>query len=351
MKIPELTWPSGDEHGYDEDLLLEVISGLAVILIRGRNAWHSTWVRHYMRDATLYTDIASAKAGAETQRERGNVFYIVEAPAIQLRGRLSNVVLCDAHPDIPFGAFTGVQAKVHPSAYGDWLGGVFPGVSVRDAVSAFAHDSGYWKGPEPSEHSLRAGRLASDFTITQGRRTLESMVSEARGADYYLGWRANGSNRYTRRGANAVARQWRDLVAETHAQDGDADALSGSLAEYRDEVLKAVPHSVWRQRKATSDRESLAAISKAREAWFEQLGRVAELEEFLEEAEAEAEAAKEARLHPAETADGMRRQRERVDEATAKIEALTEAIVSAQEQSDDLYRTFRALTAEPTATQ
>jgi hypothetical protein len=44
VRIPELTWPVQCDTAYDDDLLLDITSGSVFLLIRGRNAWHSTWV-------------------------------------------------------------------------------------------------------------------------------------------------------------------------------------------------------------------------------------------------------------------------------------------------------------------
>lgn len=152
-----------------------------VLLVRGRNAWNSTWVRHYLRQATLYTDVASARTGAEHRRGPGNVFYIFDAPAILLIGQSINVVLCDAHPDNPFGAFTGFSSTPTDSIYGPWVDGLFPGVSVRDAVRAFHHNSGHWSGPTPSEHSLRSGRLDNPSLLSKSQRTKTSLFSRGIG--------------------------------------------------------------------------------------------------------------------------------------------------------------------------
>lgn len=107
MKVEELSWTVRDlRDAHEADLLLSVEPGVVVLLIRERNAWNSTWVKHFLKNATMYTDVDSAKAGAERQRQRGNVFSIREMPAVLLRGERSVVALTDAHPDNPFGAYT-----------------------------------------------------------------------------------------------------------------------------------------------------------------------------------------------------------------------------------------------------
>lgn len=336
MKVPELTWPVADSVTYDDDLLLDVLSGSIVLLVRGRNAWHSTWVRHYLRNATLYSDVSSAKGGAESQRGQGNVFYVVEAPALQLRGALSNVVLCDAHPDDPFGRFTGLDGVVHPHADGDWVGGLFPGVSVRDAVAAFAHDSGLWAAPVPNEHSLRRGRLEADQVIRRTRRPLESLVSVAQGSNNYLGWRPRTvGNRYARRGANGVARRWNRWLSEANAVDGTDTHRAARLAEYRDEVLCAVPRSVWSRRRADRMAQQREAMLQAHYAAVEAELRAMSVRRELAAARQELQAAEAARLHPAETSAGIRAQRERVEKAREKVHALEASWAEATAEASD----------------
>lgn len=345
MRIPELRWDENPAGMYDEDLLVDIRVGRVVLLIRGRNAWHSTWVRHYLRDSTLFTDVSSAKAGAEAKRGRGNVLYIVEAPALQLVGARGSVVLCDAHPNDPFGKFTGINEVVHRSKDGDWLGGVFPGVSVRDAVSAFAHDSGYWKAPMPNEHSLRTGRLGLGVDLINKRGSLESYESQAVGVDYFLRWTAGSEgSRYTRRGANAVARSWTVLLLAAGIDDeDDADLRRRKLAQYRNEKLKAIPHSLWKARKASNDREVVEALSAAREAWFAELDRVDNLERALEEAESEFARAREERMMPAETSAEMRRQRERMEAAESTVRMRKAELTEAEQEAERLEGVYAAL--------
>ncbi|MFC5175048.1 hypothetical protein [Nocardioides taihuensis] len=337
MKIPELRWPT-EPQPYDEDLLVDVQAGSVVLLIRGRNAWHSTWVRHYLRNATLYTDLQSAKHGAESQRGPGNVFYIVEAPALLLSGQRSKVVLCDAHPDNPFGAFRGFASAVRESPDGAWIDGIFPGVSVRDAVIAFGHRSGHWAGPTPSEHSLRTGMLDTVNLFDAKRHPLQSLVSRPIGSNYYLQWDPNSSgNRYTRRGANAVAKRWTEVAVEATKGHAQVEDKARELQRHRDDVLKAMPKSQWLVEKARVDAEKREAKQAAFERWSEVSDSVSELEEALWEAEAEQDDARMARMKPESTSAGIRKQRERVEAATAEVERLTAALAEAESNAEALW--------------
>lgn len=334
MKIAELSWPPHVQD-YDEDLLVDVTPGTVVLLIRGRNAWHSTWVRHYLRNATLYTDVPSAKLGAENQRGPGNVFYVIEAPALLLSGEQSNVVLCDAHPDGPFGAFTGVTAEVTQSLHGPWLDGLFPGVSIRDAVAAFRHTSSHWSGPRPSEHSLRTGRLESKEQFDAGSRGMQSLVSRPVGSNYLLQWDPNSKgNRYTREGTRRLARQWSAMVSEVDQGQIDGVTRAKNLAQHRDEVLQALPRSQWLAKKVEAERQARKAAAYAR--WDEASDRVADLESALWDAEYERDAAREARMTPESTSAGIRAQRERFEVAMAEVDRLRSELEKAEAEVDDL---------------
>ena len=315
------------------------------LLIRGRNAWHSTWVQHYLHNSTIYTDLESAKAGAELQRERGNVFYIEEIPALQLTGTLSKVVLCDSHPDNPFGRFNGFSRAVRPSTLGNWVGGIFPGVSVKDALATFHYDSGYWSGSEPSEHSLRTGRLPDEINIHHRRGKLSALVSQAVGVNYNLIWnQSTTANRFSTRGARAVANRWAEVLdevskhSETRVKDGTV-----SMRIYRDEVLQAIPESVWREIKVASVRKRNTELRDAREDWLSAMDEVAEISGALEIEQEELEAAREDRMRPKDTSAGIRRQRERVEGALRRIEELEKKLVDAKAKSQDLHDVYQVL--------
>lgn len=73
-------------------------------LYRGRNAWHSTWVQHYypgcMTDA-----ISTAKSNAESMRGPGNVFYILDTPALAIESELGSLVITQINTGDPLGGY------------------------------------------------------------------------------------------------------------------------------------------------------------------------------------------------------------------------------------------------------
>ena len=339
MKIPELTWPT--EIGYDDDLLLTIQAGTVTILVRGRNAWQSTWVRHYLRNAALYTDTDSAKYGAEAQRGPGNVFYVIDAPALLLSGQRSHVVLCDAHPDNPFGTFTGLTSSVTQSIHGAWVDGLFPGISVRDAVAAFRHTSGHWSGQAPNEHSLRTGRLESPESFVLQRGTMQSLVSRPIGSNYYLQWDENQKgNRYSRVGTNTIAREWSESLREAVGVSEALHADIEPLRHHRDVVLAAMPKSVWQAKQVRDQAERRARKQAAYELWNEATDRLADLEDAVWDAEVERRQAQDARMKPADTSAAVRVQRERYEAAVAAETELTAEHERTEAKVDELWRAY-----------
>lgn len=330
VKIPELSWPHRD-GAYDDELLLEIEAGVITYLIRGRNAWHSTWVRHWFRNTHLFSDIASAKQGAEPLRERGNVFYIHEAPALILRGPHEAVVLCDHHEDNPFSRFIGLDTTPVDTPEGRWIGGIFPGVSLRDAVAAFGWASGNWSGPQKSEHSMLIGVAPSDYVFTQRKGKLQSLTSYPQGSGYLLGWSVSGTPRsFTSSGAAAVARRWHELTALATDHAGPGAALAGSLARYRATVINAEPRSQWLARREAAQARGAAARDALAEAWDESREHREQLESAVWEAEEELEAARAARLRLADTSAGIRAQRERVEAAEGALAGLRSDLAFAE---------------------
>lgn len=315
MKIPELKWPDHDRD-YDEDLLLDIEAGIIAYLHRGRNAWNSKWVRHRFWNTQLFSNVASATFGAEELRERGNVFYVREVPALLLRGPNEAVIVCDIHDGTPFARFTGLDTEPVESSTGRWIGGIYPGVSLRDAVEAFDGMSGNWEGAKDSEHSILTGMVPSDFTFASRQGELQSLISYPQGSGYMLGWTpVYSASRPSVSGIEAVAASWRE-ACETAIKDTAAgDDRAASLAMFRNRVLDAKPVSQWHLEKETARVAAEAVRAARRQAWDDARAHLKQLELQLREAELEVSAATSARLHPADTSAGVRAQRERLEQA------------------------------------
>lgn len=234
------------------DPLLEVLSGRVAVLSRGRNAWHSTWAQHYQaapEGTAMFTDSDSAKAHAESRRERGSQFYVNEAPALILRGVTSTVLLCDFHPADPFKGW-------RPRREGEAQSVLAPGVPLADVLQSFEHWSAHWSYPwRRSEHSLLRGRLFDHRNLQPlGGKPLAAWRSHAQGSRFLLAWYPRRT-RFTRRGTNALVRAFRQeaqeipgyleaVAASNRLQDGLAPATDQDQATVNAAALAAIRGSL-----------------------------------------------------------------------------------------------------------
>lgn len=69
-------------------------------LIRGRNAWHATWVTHYS-NRCMHSDLRSAKLRAEELRGPGSTFTIREQPALCFSTSKGQVLVTEINNSIP----------------------------------------------------------------------------------------------------------------------------------------------------------------------------------------------------------------------------------------------------------
>jgi hypothetical protein len=163
--------------------------------------------------------------------------------------------------------------------------------------------------------------------------------------NFYLDWIPTSlGTSYSMKGANSVAKRWEVVLKEV--ESGSEQMIRDPremLSTYRDETLKAIPKSVWNARKAEDSRQFLLALSTSREQWFAAMDRAAELEEDLESGQLELIAAREDRMHPKETSQGIRKQRERVEAATARVEKLERDLAEAQKSAGELWDTYQAI--------
>lgn len=341
MQIADVT-PQDDNVSYDEDLLLDISAGVVSTLIRGRNAWHSTWVKHYFKNAALYSTTQSARAGAERLRGPGNVFYIVETRALLLRGNTRGIIICDSHSSIPFQDYIGDQERVRGDGEDCWVDGLHPGVSLWDAFETFSLHSEFWTTRSRGAYSLKTGEVPRDFEFQKHSGPLRSWESYAQGTGYLLGWLSSGEGTpSSTQGVDRIVDYWAAKLVEVQAQLGAAETLtSAELARYRRKVIGAIPRSEWKAervrlrseaRRALSDADSLA--SSAMFAMFD-----AELE--VERAREQADTAKYALLKPADTSAEIRKQRE---EAAAAEMHLADAEIAFRDAEEHHRQTNRAL--------
>lgn len=236
MKFTDLTW---DTTRVDKDILLDVTACRVSVLVRGRNAWRNTWVRHWFHNSHLFSDLPSAQRGAEPYRERGSHFYVHERPALLFSGLYSRYVVFDGfgvtNREQPFGKFVGVDERLQGTAVGSYCAGIFPGVTMREAAGQL-RSQGNWERTV-TDNSLRFGSVPSNGDTAPLNGTgFEVRESIPQGSDRYLGW----SIEHRRIDTSAVLRhqeRWQQML---ESLDGVPDAISEARAHGRRSDLQAL---------------------------------------------------------------------------------------------------------------
>lgn len=160
----------------DRDCTIEVVSAVLVFyVLRGRNAWHSTWVEHYFADC-MHTSLLSAKRNAESRRGPGNVFRIFEKPALRIDLPHRSHVITEINCADPLAEFRKVS---------DGRRGLEPGRSFSGFVDTLL----------PHLRQGRGRRIVT-LCVSRNRRLellddqpiLEVQTSFSQGSQYQLGW-------------------------------------------------------------------------------------------------------------------------------------------------------------------
>jgi hypothetical protein len=218
--------------------LLGVKPARLYVVIRGRNAWHSTWVQNYSGPYALSVSFHAAAAHAERRRKQGSVFYISEVPGIALQSEEGPVALVEFHSDNCFG-------KWDLSAGVDYLQLGTPIGAVMRSLGPYGH----WRGRIPSKHSFITGKANwGSVALLEARKPLKRWQSRSVGGQYALDWEQYRS-RYTRAGVNKVIRAFEAVNPEGERleaeraywqAEGEARARARRRAQARADELIAI---------------------------------------------------------------------------------------------------------------
>ncbi|MCD9152938.1 hypothetical protein [Aeromicrobium duanguangcaii] len=172
------TISSRDDHQLLSSELLDVRIHQFYVLLKNRNAWHSTTSRRYDGAEGLFTTSADAKHAAEALRSRGSWFTVLSVPAISLVAELGAMGLADHHALNSFGKWDREK------------GGAFlrVGTPLKQTLAAFEVD-GLWRS-RVNEHSLIAGTLerVTAHDLLEQDPAWVSWDSYSHGSGYYMGW-------------------------------------------------------------------------------------------------------------------------------------------------------------------
>ncbi len=127
-------------------------------LIRGRNAWHSTWVQHYF-PGCMSTKLSDAESDAERKRGNGNVFYIKELPALAFQCSKGVFLVTQINTTSPLIGYS-PHAVTKGASEGRVLAPNAKNCYLRQGSPlelldlSFEHDSRFWKRAPPPTNSV-----------------------------------------------------------------------------------------------------------------------------------------------------------------------------------------------------
>jgi len=199
-----LVWSKNQALLNSELLALKPI--VVFVLIRGRNAWHSTWVQKYQGPGAVYATRVAAKDAAERQRVQGSTFYIRAVPALLLESEAGSVVQVEFHSDKTFGKLS-VSDVIPRLAYG---------ATMSEALLVLGRNGGFWRSPLPSKHSFIQARhvLFADLEPLKARMELAMLRSSSRGPRYFLDWQES-PGAYDTSVVRRICREYAKLNADS----------------------------------------------------------------------------------------------------------------------------------------
>lgn len=145
-------------------------------IVRGRNAWHSVWVQHYY-PGSMATSLEDVEKTAETMRERGNVFYISELPALCFESSEGNLIVTEINTPTPLIGYSTtatttdlpIGQQLAENASNNYFSA---GANLELAALSFKHDSSFWKRRPPRNDSV-----IKLFLKKENTRILEPLTS------------------------------------------------------------------------------------------------------------------------------------------------------------------------------
>lgn len=150
---------------------------------KGRNAYHSTWIRRYS-DGCLHASIESAKSYCETERTNGTVFTISRLPALAFTAG-----------DKIF-AVTEIEVRKNLNEFNfellTWLTNLLPlpSLSFLHLYHLFKPKSTLWPKDHPKKNSviLVTGNFSKDLVACDEAVKFIEYESKPRGTGNRLGW-------------------------------------------------------------------------------------------------------------------------------------------------------------------
>jgi hypothetical protein len=323
VKIPEPDW---NDIQLREDQIVSAHSVTATLLYRGRNAWHSTWVQHYIRQADLFPSIDDAKAGAERLRSPGNVFYIKEVPALVLVGIRQSLILVDPNSDTCFERFSGFRKEIVVTSFGNFAEGLYAGCPLKDAHNTVIDFQRNWKLGKSGEKLILTGVLESGFPAKEIKTEFSGFSSESHGGKYMLGWNRM-SNRYSPERLNSLVSEWDDLISQIDIDDALKEGKKYSKIK-------------WIEQCQTNLNELRLQEDKARAAYIQSVSTLQSTRLSLGSARQELAKARKDQLIIGESSSELREKGQRVESAQSSIQELESKILDVQSRQELCFGAF-----------
>jgi hypothetical protein len=310
MKFREVSWDSDlFTLGKTKEILNEIRAVRLAVLHRGRNAYHTTWVQHYLKGAEIFSDLASAKLGAEEKRAPGNKFYITEVPGLLLRSNKYSAVFVDANEDRPFINFVGLKTKKVLTDFGEFVRGIYPGIGIFEALEIIGNELSGWNSKINDLHLVLSGEVPTGASLNFELSDLRTIVSLAEGADYLLSW-SDIANKQEATFAKEIEEEW------------------VTLQQYQmQNRIKYESEKAW-SLKVEKNLVSLETIRDEAEDLHSSISsEIYDLEFEFEDAELELDMANQDRMRPAETSSEIAQQRLRVEAAQQNLAEIKDKLV------------------------
>lgn len=127
-------------------------------LLRGRNAWHSTWVQHYY-PGCMATSNHDVESDAEKRRENGSVWSITELPALAVASDAGTLVITQLNQRTPLVGYSPEAISAHPPQGTLLMEGarnryLISGTPLAHIALSFESGSRFWKRKPPPQDSV-----------------------------------------------------------------------------------------------------------------------------------------------------------------------------------------------------
>lgn len=122
-----------------------------LFLSRGRNAWHSTWVRNYQH-GDFFREGRKVRETIEWRKERGTVFYLSVLPGFQIAYGNRRFIVTEINTFEPFRHMDLMTARFGPMS-----------CNLSAFLDVIGPPSSLWKEGQPQRYHVIVQEVEEDF--------------------------------------------------------------------------------------------------------------------------------------------------------------------------------------------